>query len=176
MFSMVVEDCLCLCPPMKWVTKWPLNSLKVETVFRVSLLNDTPTGPFSVVGNALHIISSGALCRCMRVLNDFRWLSGSLDPSYVSTYGIRNFAGKGKDVTSTVNGESVRWTSSSKLVDTCPFMAFMIMSIFSFIICMSSAMRIALTSIQRDGLCLLIRPICYRGCSLPCLPSLACPS
>ena len=80
-------------------------------MFRVSLLNHTLTGPFSVVGNAVHIISFGAPYRCMKVLNDSRWLSGSLDPSYVSTYGIQNFAGRGKDVTSAAKWESVLWTS-----------------------------------------------------------------
>ena len=53
---------------------------------------------------------------------------------------------RGKEVTCTVKGEFVCWTNLSKLVDTCPLMAFIIMSIFSFIICMSWAIRIALTS------------------------------
>ena len=66
---------------------------------RVWLLNHTLVGPLSVVGNALHIISSGTSCRCMRVLNDFRWLSGSRDLSYVSICGIWNLARKGKEVT-----------------------------------------------------------------------------
>ena len=77
MFSMAMEDHLCLCPLMKCMTKWPLNSLKVETVFGVSLLNHTLVGPFNVIGKALHIISSGAPFKCMRVLNDSRWSSGS---------------------------------------------------------------------------------------------------
>ena len=66
--------------------------------------------------------------------------------SYASTYGIRNLAGRGKKVTCVVKGESVRWTSSSKLVDTCPFKAFIIMSIFSFVVCISCAMCNAPTS------------------------------
>ena len=36
--------------------KCSLNSLKMETVLGVSLLNHTLIGPLSVVGNALHII------------------------------------------------------------------------------------------------------------------------
>ena len=146
-FSMAVKDRLCLCPPIKCVTKWPLNSLKMETMLGVSLLNYTLAGPFSVVEKALHIISFGAPCRCLRVLKDSRWSSGSLDPSYVSTCGIRNFVGRGKDVTSMENGESIRWTGLSKLVDTRLLMAFIIMSIFSFIICISWAICIALASI-----------------------------
>ena len=131
---------------------FPFNSLKVETVFGVSLLNHTLVGPFSVVGKALHIISSKALCKCMKVLNDSRWSSGSFDPSYVSTCDIRNFTRRGKEVTSAVNGELVRWTNSSKLVDTHPIMAFIIMYIFSFIICIFWAIRIALTSISEGQL------------------------
>ena len=108
MFSRLVEDLLYLYPPMKWVTKCPLNSLKVETVLGVSLLNRTLTGPLRRVGNALHIISFGTSYRCMKVLKDFRWSSGSLDPSYVSTCGIWNFAERGKEVTGTVKGDSIR--------------------------------------------------------------------
>ena len=88
MFSMATEDLLCLCPPMKCVTKCPLNSLKVETVFGVSLLNHILAGPSSVVGKALQIISSGTPCKCIKVLNDFKWSNGSLDLSYVSNCGI----------------------------------------------------------------------------------------
>ena len=73
MFSMAAEDLLCLCPSMKCVTKCPLNSLKVKTVFGVSLLNHTLVGPFSVVGKAPHMISFGTPCKCMSVLNDSRW-------------------------------------------------------------------------------------------------------
>ena len=73
---------------MKCVTMCPLNSLKVETMFGVRLLNHTYACPFKVVGKALHINSYGTPCKCMRVLNDSRWLSGSFDPSYTSTFGI----------------------------------------------------------------------------------------
>ena len=173
MFSMAAEDRLCLYPLMKCVTKWPLNSLKVETVFGVSLLNHALIGPFNVVGKALHIILSEASYRCMKVLNDSRWSSGSLDSSYVSTYSIGNFAGKGKDVTSAMNGKSIRWTSSSKFVGTCSLMAFIIMSIFSFIICISWAMRIALTSIS-EGWLVSSEPPLLLGTLLSSCSSLSC--
>ena len=70
---MAVEDLLCLYPPIKCVTKCPLNSLKVKVVFGLSLLNHTFASPFNVVRKVLHIISFGTPCRCMRVLNDSRW-------------------------------------------------------------------------------------------------------
>ena len=108
MLSMAAKDLLCLCPPMKCVTKCPLNSLKDDTVFEVSLLNHTLAGPFSVVGKALHIISSKTPYKCMRVLNDSKWSSRSREPSYASTCGIRNLARRGKEVTCAMKGESVR--------------------------------------------------------------------
>ena len=74
MFSMAMEDLLCLYPPIKCVTKCPLNSSKVKTVFEVSLLNHTLASFFNVVGKALYIILSETPCRCMKVLNDSRWL------------------------------------------------------------------------------------------------------
>lgn len=40
------------------VRKCPLSSLKVEMVLGASLLNHTLVGPLSVVGNALHMIST----------------------------------------------------------------------------------------------------------------------
>lgn len=88
MLSMAAEDILCLCPPMKCVTKCPLNFLKVETVFGLILLNHSLAGPLSVVGKALHKILFETPYRCIRVLNDSRWSSGSLDLSYASTYDI----------------------------------------------------------------------------------------
>ena len=135
---------------MKCKTKCPFNSLKVKTVLGVILLNHTLVGPLSVVGKALHMISSWTPYRCMRVLNNSRWLSGFFDPSYAFTCGIQNLAGRGKEVTYVVKGESVQWTSSSRSVDTRPLMVFIIMSIFSFIICMCYAMRIAsISSLDR---------------------------
>ena len=87
MFNRLIEDFLYLCLPIKWVTKCPLNSLKVGTVLRVSLLNHTFAGPLSVVGNAFHIISSRTPCKCIRVLNNSKWSSGSYDLLYVSICG-----------------------------------------------------------------------------------------
>ena len=103
---------------MKCVINSPLNFLKVKTELGAILLNHTWVGPLSVVGKALQMISFGAPWRCMRVLNDSRWLKGSFDPLYASTCGILNLVGRGKDMTEVVKGESVRWTSSSKLMDT----------------------------------------------------------
>ena len=88
----------------------------------------------------------------MKVLNDSRWLSRPLDLLYVSTCGIQNFVRRGKEVTLAMNGELVQRTSPSKLVDTRPLMAFVVISIFSFIICISWAIRIALTSILEGQL------------------------
>ena len=61
-------DLLYLCPPMKCEVNWALNSLKVLMEFGVNLLNQILAGPFSVIGNALHMISSGTPWRCIRVL------------------------------------------------------------------------------------------------------------
>ena len=59
MFIRHAVDFLYLCPPMKCDANWALNSLKELMELGVSLLNQTLTGPFSVVGKALHMISSG---------------------------------------------------------------------------------------------------------------------
>ena len=126
---------------MKCVTKCPLNSLNVEIEFGVSLLNHTLAGPFKMVGKVLHIISSRTPCKCMRVFNDSKWSSGSCESSYASTYSIQNLAKRGKKVTCAMKGESIRLTSSSKLVDTHLLRAFIIISIFYFIVCISCAMR-----------------------------------
>ena len=125
----------------------------------VNLLNHTRTSPFSVVGNAFHIISYGTPCRSKRVLNDSRWSKRYFDPSYASTYGILNLAEKGKDMTSAMKGESIRWTSLSKLVDTRPSKALIIIiSIFSIIICISCAMCNAPTSSSEGQLVSLLVP------------------
>ena len=131
---------------MKCVTNSPLNSLKVEMELGDILLNHTRVGPLSVVGKALHMISFGTPYKCMRVLNDSRWSKGSFDPSYASTCGILNLASRGTDMTGAVKGKLVRWTSSSKLVDTRPLKAFIIIFIFSLIICISCVMRNVPTS------------------------------
>ena len=44
---------------MKCKANWALSFLKVLMELGVSLLNHILTGPFSVVGKALHMISSG---------------------------------------------------------------------------------------------------------------------
>ena len=146
MFSRLAEDLLYLYLPIKWVTKYPFNSLKVDTMLGVNLLNHTRTSPFSVVGNALHIILYGTPCRSKRVLNNSRWSKGYFNPSYASTCGILNLAEKGKDMTSAVKRELIRWTSLSKLVDTRPSRVLIIISIFSIIICISCAICNAPTS------------------------------
>ena len=50
---------LYLCPPMKYEVNWALSSLKVLIEFGVNLLNQILAAPLSVVGKALHMISSG---------------------------------------------------------------------------------------------------------------------
>ena len=61
-------DFLYLCPPMKREVNWALSSLKVLIELGVNLLNQILATPFSVVGKALHMISSGTPWRCIRVL------------------------------------------------------------------------------------------------------------
>ena len=68
MFIKHVVDFLYLCPPMKCEVNWVFSSLKVLIEFGVNLLNQILAAPFSVVGKALHMISSGILWRCIRVL------------------------------------------------------------------------------------------------------------
>ena len=131
---------------MKCLMKSPLNSLKVEMELGAILLNYTRVSPLSVLGKALHTISSGTPYKCMRVLNDSRWSKGFFNPSYASICGILNLVGRGKNVTGAVKGESVRWTSLSKLIDTRPLRAFIIISIFSFIICIFCVMHNTPTS------------------------------
>ena len=125
---------------MKWEANWVLNSLKELIKLGVNLLNQILTGPFSVVGKTLHMISFGISWKCIRVLKDSKWSKGSLFPSYFSTYSIRNFDGRGKEVTDVVKGESVWWTKSSRLLDTRLLRAFIIRSIYSLIICISTTM------------------------------------
>ena len=55
-----------------------LDSLKVPMELGVNLLNQILTGPFSVVGKALHMISFATPCKCIKVLKDFKWSKGSL--------------------------------------------------------------------------------------------------
>ena len=51
-------DFLYLCPSMKCAVNWALNSLKVLTELGISQLNRILAAPFSIVGKALHMISS----------------------------------------------------------------------------------------------------------------------
>ena len=51
---------------------------------------------------------------------------------------MRNFYGRGKELTEIVNGESVLFTKSSRSLDTRPLKAFIITSIYSFIACISA--------------------------------------
>ena len=61
-------DLLYLCPPMKCEVNWVLSFLKVLIELGVNLLNQILVGPFSVVGKALHMISSSTPWRCIKVL------------------------------------------------------------------------------------------------------------
>ena len=70
MFVKHAVDFFYLCPLMKYKANWALNSLKVPMELGVSLLNQILTSPFSVVGKALHMISSGTPYRCIKVLKD----------------------------------------------------------------------------------------------------------
>ena len=65
-------DFLYLCPLIKCEANWVLNSLKVLMELGVNSLNQILTGPFSIVGKALHIISSAIPCRCIKVLKDLK--------------------------------------------------------------------------------------------------------
>ena len=98
---------LCLCPLMKWQTKPLLSCSKFTIVPGGILLNHTLATPFNVVGNALHITSSGVICNSINVLNDSMWSKGSLELSYDSNYRRRNFGGRGQYSTLVVNDESV---------------------------------------------------------------------
>ena len=61
-------DLLYLCPLMKCEVNWAISSLKVLIEFGFNLLNQILAGPFSIVGKALHMISSDTPWRCIRVL------------------------------------------------------------------------------------------------------------
>ena len=99
---------LCLFPPIKWWTKPLLSCSKSAIVPGGILLNHTLVAPFNVVGNALHITSSEVICNNISVLNDSMWSKGSLEPSYDSNCGRRNFGGGGgRFSTSLVNGKSI---------------------------------------------------------------------
>ena len=143
-------DLLYLCPPMKCEVNWALNSLKVLIELGVNLLNQILVGPFNVVGNALHMISSGTPWRCIRVLKVSKWSRGSLTLSSLSIYGMRNFWGRGKELLEGVNGELVLFSNSSRSLDTRPLRAFIITSICSFIACIFAIISGGVVS-MRDG-------------------------
>ena len=79
-------------------------------------------------------------------------------------------------MTCTAKGESVWQTNSSKLMDTRPLMAFIIISIFAFIICISCAMHTAPLSSLDGRLVSSYRSRLLAALFLPNLPFLADPS
>ena len=113
MVNRLDEKRVCLCPPIKLLTNNLLNSLKELTLFGRILLNHTRTGPLSVVGKALHIISSRTPWRCIVVLKEAIWSHGLRVPSYESREGILNLEGCGWLLVEGTKGECVRWTKSS---------------------------------------------------------------
>ena len=116
---------------MKLLTNNLLNSLKELTELGGILLNHTRVGPLTVVGKALHIISSGTLWRCIVVLKVAMWSKGSRVPSYESKEGILNFGGRGWPLMNAVKGESVLWTKSSTRFT---FLIFSLISSITFLI------------------------------------------
>ena len=84
-------------------------------------------------------------------------------------YGMRNLCGKGKELTVAVNGESMRLTRSSRLLDTRPLRGFIITSICSFITCISAKIGGGVAS-TRDGM-LTFRRSNRFGALLPFGPS-----
>ena len=84
---------------------------------------------------------------------------------------MRNFCGKGKELTKVVNGESVLFTKSSRSLDTYPLRAFIITSICSFIACISATIGGGAVS-MRDGML----KFCRSGLLGALLPfGLSCP-
>jgi len=72
-------------------------------------------------------------------------------------------------VTCAVKGESIHWTSSSRSLNTRPLKAFIIKSIYSFIICISTTMHGGTVS-TADGRLVACRS-CQLGALLPSSPS-----
>ena len=79
---------------------------------------------------------------------------------------MRNFWGRGKELTERVNGESILFTKSSRLLDTLPLRAFIITSICSFITCISTIIGGGVAS-MRDGRL----KFCHSGLLNALLPS-----
>ena len=128
---------LCLYPPMKWRIKTLLCCSKYAIVLRGILLNHTLAILFSIVGNALHITSSGLICNSINILNNSMWSKGSLEPSYNSNYGRWNFGGRGQFSTLIVNGEFVLQIIPSRFSPPLSFIALFSSSI-SFLMLQSS--------------------------------------
>ena len=131
--------CLYLCPPMKWRTKAPPNSSKLLIVKGGILLNQTLVGPFKLVGNALHIISSGVFCKFIRLLKDLMWSSGSFDPSNKSNWGSLNFCVSSRSSIAAVNGNAVYLIIPSRFLSPFPFTALFNLSIYFFMFWNSSS-------------------------------------
>ena len=79
---------------------------------------------------------------------------------------MRNLCGRGKELTKAVNGESVRLTRSSRLLDTRPLRAFIITSIYSFIACISTTTGGGVISVRDRRL-----TFCHSGLLGALLPS-----
>ena len=82
---------------------------------------------------------------------------------------MQNLCSKGKELTAVVNGESVRLTRSSRLLDTRPLKAFIITSICFFITCISVKTGGGVVS-TRDGMLTFCRSSRLRAL-LPSSPS-----
>ena len=124
-------------PPNEMMNKTLAKLFKICNSSWGILLNHTLAAPFSVVGNALHITSSGVIYNSISVLNDSMWFNGSLEPSYDSNCGRWNFGGRGRFSTSVVNGEFVLRIIPSKFSLPLSFMAIFNSSI-SFLILWNS--------------------------------------
>ncbi|KAL0012771.1 hypothetical protein SO802_007879 [Lithocarpus litseifolius] len=92
-------------------------------------------------------------------------LSSSIDPPHIDHVqaDIRNFGKRGNEVMDVVKGESVRWTNSSRSLDARPLRAFIMKSIHSFIICISTIMYGGVVSATDERL------VSYRSCLLGAL-------
>ena len=88
-----------------------------------------------------------------------------MTPSKLSIYDIRNFCGKGQELTGIVNGKSVLFTKSSRSLETRPLRAFIMTSICSFIAYISAkigggavSVREGMLKFRRSGLLGLLLP------------------
>ena len=155
---------------MKWRTKPLLSCSKSTMVPGGILLNHTLAAPFSVVGNALHITSSGIICNSISVLNDSMWSKGSLEPSYDSNCGRWNFGGRGRFSTSMMKGESVLRIIPSRYSPPLSFIALyssstsflMLWSTFSIIMESSLEVLSCLLAWEFDSSSFWFSPVCRR--------------